>query len=620
MAAERPPSAPRDSLSADLIAQRGFAVSRRGYDRTEVKDFLRRVADEVLALRDRITELEQARRDAEERAQHPMIDEDTLMVAVGEETAAILRTARNAASDLRTRAEADALRTLEQAREEAEATRTAADEALGVATQEADAAAQDILGGARTDAEAQVSRARREAEEIRQQAEQDRKLTVEGAQAIREKILADLSRRRRVATVQIEQLRAGRERLLEAYAVVRRTLEEVNTELQRADAEARAAADDVVRHEVGESVGDRGETGSDEPADAGDDLAGPAAGAAAAGSTATGSTAGTETAGSEAAGTEAAGSEAHGAAVPEGSVGSVEGSVQGSVEGLGAASDAEGADGATMAEPSVEGLFARIRAGREEATRAVGGVADVADVEEEDDEAQVRSEGDERLLARRDRATVDIELSLARKLKRALQDEQNALLDRLRGLRAEPSSAALLVPSHEHAARFSNASRPLLERSARAGVAFGLEEIGATGTPAPEPATPVPVDDLADQLAESITVPLRRRLEQAILDAKGDDQSVLVDSFGAAYREWKTQRIERAAGDHVAAAFARGTWHAAPDGTVLRWVVEDLDGPCPDCDDDALAGGLAKGEPFPTGQLHPPAHAGCRCLLVPGEG
>ncbi|MEA2247481.1 MAG: hypothetical protein QOH46_2010, partial [Solirubrobacteraceae bacterium] len=24
-----------------------------------------------------------------------------------------------------------------------------------------------------------------------------------------------------------------------------------------------------------------------------------------------------------------------------------------------------------------------------------------------------------------------------------------------------------------------------------------------------------------------------------------------------------------------------------------------------------------KGEPFPTGQLHPPAHLGCRCLLVP---
>ena len=30
----------------------------------------------------------------------------------------------------------------------------------------------------------------------------------------------------------------------------------------------------------------------------------------------------------------------------------------------------------------------------------------------------------------------------------------------------------------------------------------------------------------------------------------------------------------------------------------------------------ALAGPTVKGEAYPTGQLHPPAHAGCRCLLV----
>jgi hypothetical protein len=45
--------------------------------------------------------------------------------------------------------------------------------------------------------------------------------------------------------------------------------------------------------------------------------------------------------------------------------------------------------------------------------------------------------------------------------------------------------------------------------------------------------------------------------------------------------------------------------------------VHDLGGPCPDCDDNALAGPTPRGEVFPTGQPHPPAHAGCRCLLVP---
>ncbi len=113
---------------------------------------------------------------------------------------------------------------------------------------------------------------------------------------------------------------------------------------------------------------------------------------------------------------------------------------------------------------------------------------------------------------------------------------------------------------------------------------------------------------------------LRRRLEHALSAAAGDEQNVLIEAVGAAYREWKSERIERIAGDVLAAAFARGTWASAPDGTPLRWVVDDADGPCPDCDDDVLAGSLPKGEAFPTGQLYPPAHPGCRCLLAPMTG
>jgi hypothetical protein len=30
-----------------------------------------------------------------------------------------------------------------------------------------------------------------------------------------------------------------------------------------------------------------------------------------------------------------------------------------------------------------------------------------------------------------------------------------------------------------------------------------------------------------------------------------------------------------------------------------------------------LAGPVPRGEAFPTGHPHPPAHAGCRCLLAP---
>jgi hypothetical protein len=51
----------------------------------------------------------------------------------------------------------------------------------------------------------------------------------------------------------------------------------------------------------------------------------------------------------------------------------------------------------------------------------------------------------------------------------------------------------------------------------------------------------------------------------------------------------------------------------------VRWVVAGGDDPSPDCDDNALAGSVARGEPFPTGHPVPPLHATCRCMVVPVE-
>ena len=160
----------------------------------------------------------------------------------------------------------------------------------------------------------------------------------------------------------------------------------------------------------------------------------------------------------------------------------------------------------------------------------------------------------------------------------------------------------MLPDATEHLERYQKASAVLLVEAVDAGAAF------AGGT-----STPVDVDDLAAELAAGIVRPLRRRLEQAVVEPIDDE---VADRIGSAYREWKTQRIERVAADHVAAAFTRGAYGALPDGTQLRWIVDDEGGACPDCDDNALAGPTAKGDPYPTGQLHPPAHAGCRCLLV----
>ena len=65
-----------------------------------------------------------------------------------------------------------------------------------------------------------------------------------------------------------------------------------------------------------------------------------------------------------------------------------------------------------------------------------------------------------------------------------------------------------------------------------------------------------------------------------------------------------------------AAAYAFGAFSAAPVEELV-WVVDRAEGGCPDCDDNALAGPTPRGSAFPTGQVHPPAHAGCRCLVLP---
>ena len=85
----------------------------------------------------------------------------------------------------------------------------------------------------------------------------------------------------------------------------------------------------------------------------------------------------------------------------------------------------------------------------------------------------------------------------------------------------------------------------------------------------------------------------------------------------AAYRDWKTHRIGMQTRDTVFAAFNLGLYEATPAGAEQRWLVDDGGSPCPDAEDNSLAGFVIKGDPYPTGHCYPPAHPGCRCLLVP---
>lgn len=653
-------------MSADMIAGRRFGQSWRGYDTEEVQQFLSQVAAHVRVLRERIDQAEGARREAEQRASHPELDEALLMTAVGEETAAILRSARGAATEITAKAEAKAQSVVAEAEARAAEVVAEAESLLSARSAEAGSVAREIHEQAVAEAEHLRELAQQQADAIAEETAKKCDEAVQGAQAVRERILTDLARRRKLGSVQVEQLRAGRERLLDAYLVVRKTLDKVTDELQRADAEARAAAD-AVGPQHGLDAEELVELRSDEALPAYHARAeGQGVAAVSAGTGQTASDGPEESARPARAGVTTivgagptslpppkilpkpltqeqakAGGGAPGPQSPGPALASPVLTRPDAIESVRVlrpepSGQGPGPSGVTLppaasnghpdAEPApsqrdVDGLFARIRADRAEATSNARKSLSVSQpgTDETGADAEAGAEAAaapaSMFFQRREELTARLESSLARKLKRALQDEQNSLLDKLRNLKGPLTPTSVLPSAEEQPDRFVDVGRSLLEEAAQAGARLVVELYGPQEG-AQADLGPDVIDDLAEDLGRVITEPLRQRLEQ-VLQASNEDATEVAEALGPAYREWKTQRIEAAARDQVTGAFSRGAYLAFSSGALLYWTPSSGDAPCPDCEDNALAGAQAKGETWPTGQLHPPAHPGCLCALSP---
>ena len=252
-------SAPR--LSPEEIATRGFAASFRGISELEVRNYLRRIADEMTVAQAREEELVAQIAELRERVSNPpVVTEDRLLDALGEETARVLRSAQESAEQIRARAEERAATTIAEAEAAAAVLRQEADadaRAMRDTAQTAAAAREDEATRYATDLRAEVdtevTEARRICEEeltlaretsmaaaaaeIEASKEAGRDLVNE-ARAVRERILADLGRRRLLLQAQIDELRAGRDRLLDAYRVVKRTLGDATEALVQVEARA----------------------------------------------------------------------------------------------------------------------------------------------------------------------------------------------------------------------------------------------------------------------------------------------------------------------------------------------------------------------------------------------
>ena len=740
-------------FGADEVARKEFATSFRGFDQHDVRAFLGRLAAELAALQTRERSLEERLERAESKAVPREIGEDELETALGVETAKVLHAARGAANEIRNRAEEQVARLLREASDDSTRMREEAASVLAERSAEADRGAAAIRQEASRDAEATRVEAAASAEAAIEAAKEHGRQMVGEAQAVRERMLRDLGRRRRTGQQQLEQLRAGRDRLLEACRSVQAELDIAMAELVVSEPEARAAAETAglrvaseleptleeleaevaaavdaglvlparapneaeVDEERGAELAARPEDGSGRPgaSESGSNVArealiavappSPEGAAPAADGDAVAeskqtfaervesgqrvvrevpdagqheargpglrrrkhkgapATVGVVDLGDASEGVRllpaepavstaeesAPQAQAPQAQAPGDDAGSSTGAPSGSAEpavreGTASAAAAQVAGGDTGGEaegdqdsaareaadtdeddggPRADQLFARIRADRAATVaRANEVLADVSQapavaaagaraatassVPVEEPVPEPASEEATAAVAafeQRDGEVEAHERALARALKRALADEQNQLLDELRRAKGVPGIDTLLPTVGEHEQRYAAVARKALAAAAAAG---GGEDLPDAGVAA-----------LATALGHDVVAALRPRLARAIEDGAGDEAAA-TEALSAAYREWKTSRAEPLARHHVLAAWATGAYAATPDSELL-WVVDPEVGCSPDCADNALAGPTMKGVPFPTGQPHPPAHAGCRCLVIP---
>ncbi|MBA2609084.1 MAG: DivIVA domain-containing protein [Actinobacteria bacterium] len=564
MADQRPEI--RALLTSEAIEHIGFRLTLRGFDTTQVRDYLRRVAYHVRNLQAQTDDLTRRLSDAEDRAENPVLDDSKLAGALGEETARILRSAHEAAADIRGRAEEHVERVVQQARDDSQRLTNEAANILEVRRSAADAEAAEILRTAIDEAARVTAESTAAAAATVAEAQATAEATIEQAKAERNEVLSDVRHRRRVANTQIEQLRAGRERLLQAYDVVRSTLDTVTAELGVADGQAKAAAEEVGRRMNAAIDPLRADSLASTPlVDAPE---------------------------------------------PEQPVAEPEQPVAESV----AVVEPEPAHEPAEPEPSnasaAHGLFERLRTERAESVAAAKETLQDAKPRKQKEKPAPEHDPLTERVSARDETCSGLSEHLTRRIKRALQDEQNLVLDRLRSVRGSVNADSALGAESEHLASYMAITEPALADAARAGAA-------ATGTPIDVPEELVA--RVANDLAMELVLPLRRQLDERLHEAAavGDDQITASDHVSSAYREAKTQRVARLANDWLLSAWAVGAHAATAPGTPGLWSSDPAKPCCTDCDDNNLAGSVPAGSAFPTGHLHPPAHPGCRCVVVP---
>ena len=652
-----------DPSSPAAIGAASFPVSRRGYDQADVRDFLRMVAAELSRLQERERFLETEMRAMQTRGLSVpgRLDEETVTTLLGEEAARVLTAARDAATQIRERAEESATRLVKDAAEDATRIRESAaleaqrlrDDAAADANAEVEMSKQqgrDMVNEARAYREKVLSELSRRRDAARAQIEQllhgrDRLMSAfERARIATESVINELHDAhdepetlvnlapttgpvpivnphhpsvtaydqdvknevdRAVAHAEEIVRESGRNIDIPLESIIDPTDEEVVVETVSVDIVEEPIAVDVVEESVvvepviEEPVVEDVVVEHAEPAPAVEE---------------------TRTT----------------------NVVSLFDRRKPKVPDVPESTDpvADHPVAPRKADHSVDDIFAKLRAGSTAEVAKTAAAKVTADKEAAKSEkapekstdkpaAKSKNEksapknekpaakkfemkADPARFAARDEAVAPIVTGMSRKFKRVLADEQNNVLEHLRNKRSSLEVDAMLGSSSEHAKRYAAAIAEESMTAAGAGVK-SMKDARGTSKRVTQKAVDTAV---AKSIANGLVARFRQDVLVAIGEAEGDRQ-ILSALIRDVYRSWKMTGIDEHVDDVVCAAYNSGAFLSLEPTASIVWQVDPKNACCGDCADNSLAGSVTKGSEFPTGDTHPMAHPGCRCLIAP---
>ena len=621
-----------DPSSPAAVGSAQFNVERRGYDQGEVRDFLRMVSAELARLQERERFLESEMRAMQTRglSDPGVLDEATVTTLLGEETARVLSVAREAAQQMRARGAESAERLVREAT--AESARLREEAEIEVSRRRSDAV---------TDSESEIELAKQQGREM-----------VNEARAYREKMLSELARRRELAKQQIEQLVRDRDRLMSAFERARLAANDVMGDLSEfddaADELTRALPEGVIDSTIKNVVQfDREKFEDDESVPAVADI--------------------TTLPVDESIAMSVEVLEREKVVEPSIEIAVVEEKVQPVIRQevkpeiqpeadlepddghrakvvqlfgrtsrrLHPSTDAPVSEAPVLELPvaekpavinpknsSVDDLFAKLRkAGADSVAGSVKQVKPIAKQPMkaspsvvEPRKAPVSAKPDAQIFSKRDDALTPMIEVLAKKLKRVLADEENAMLNYLQSKKAQVALEKVLPTFDSHVQSFVEATSKDLIEAAMAGAQSLSKSLKADLRKKISNTAVMQV--MSKKLADEIVLPLRTRIQKCAEKSAGDSNE-MSSLIRTVYREWKMQQVDKLVGDVTRLAYSRGAYLVLDAGTKVCWMVDPNGPPCADAEDNSLAGAIARGENFPTGHEHPVIHSGCRCLVVP---